>query len=129
MKSDRSGSVLVVDDDNDVLYTARLALRCLFETVNTLDRPGLIPEYLKASKYDVILLDMNYTRGTTSGKEGLEWLEKILRIDPEARVLTTTAYGEINLAVQAMKMGAIDFITKPWNREQLISSVRNVRGA
>jgi DNA-binding NtrC family response regulator len=126
MKSGRSGSVLVVDDDNDVLYTARLALRSLFETVNTLDRPGLIPEYLKASKYDVILLDMNYTRGTTSGKEGLEWLEKILHIDPEARVLTTTAYGEINLAVQAMKMGAIDFITKPWNREQLISSIRNL---
>jgi DNA-binding NtrC family response regulator len=126
MKSDRSGSVLVVDDDNDVLYTARLVLRGLFGKIDTIDRPGLIPDYLKACKYDMILLDMNYTRGSTSGKEGLEWLEKILRIDPAACVLTTTAYGEINLAVQAMKKGAVDFITKPWNREQLVASVSNV---
>jgi DNA-binding NtrC family response regulator len=126
MKSERSGSVLVVDDDNDVLYTARLVLRGLFDKVDTIDRPGLIPDYLKTCKYDVILLDMNYTRGTTSGKEGLQWLEKILSIDPDACVLTTTAYGEINLAVQAIKKGAVDFVTKPWNREQLISSVSNV---
>jgi DNA-binding NtrC family response regulator len=126
MKSDRSGNILVVDDDNDVLYTARLVLRGLFGKVDTLDRPGLIPEYLKADKYDVILLDMNFSRGNTSGKEGLEWLGKILEIDPDARVLTTTAYGEINLAVQAMKMGAVDFIIKPWNSGQLVTSVRNV---
>jgi two-component system response regulator HydG len=126
MKSDRSRNILVVDDDNDVLYTARLVLRGLFEKVDTLDRPSLIPEYLKACKYEVILLDMNFTRSNTSGKEGLEWLEKILRIDPEARILTTTAYGEINLAVQAMKKGALDFIIKPWNREQLITAVQNV---
>ncbi len=125
MKSDRSGSVLVIDDDNDVLYTARLVLRGLFEKVDTLDRPGLIPEYLKANRYEVILLDMNFSRGTTSGKDGIEWLEKILKFDPEACVLTTTAYGEINLAVQAMKMGAVDFIIKPWNKMQLVASVQN----
>ncbi len=126
MKSDRSGNILVVDDDNDVLYTAKLALRGLFGKVDTLDRPGLIPEYLKKCKYDVILLDMNFTRGSISGKEGLDWLGKILQIAPDASVLTTTAYGEINLAVQAMKMGAMDFITKPWNKDQLIASVSNV---
>ena len=69
---------------------------------------------------------MNFSRGDTSGKEGLAWLERILHIDPEARVLATTAYGEINLAVQAMKMGASDFIVKPWNKEHLIASVENV---
>ena len=116
----------MVDDDSDVLYTAKLVLRDFFGKVDTLDRPGLIPEYLKACKYDVILLDMNFTRGLTSGKEGLEWLGKILQIDPDICVLTTTAYGEINLAVQAMKKGAVDFIIKPWNREQLVTSVRNV---
>jgi two-component system, NtrC family, response regulator HydG len=126
MKSESPRSILIVDDDNDVLYTARLVLRGLFGQVDTLDRPSLIPEYLKACKYDVILLDMNYTRGSTTGKEGLEWLGKILRINPDAHVLTTTAYGEINLAVQAMKMGAVDFITKPWIKEQLVVSVRNV---
>jgi two-component system response regulator HydG len=126
IRSDRTDSILVIDDDNDVLYTARLVLRGLFGKIDTLDRPGLIPEYLKVFKYDVILLDMNFTRGSTSGKEGLEWLEKILRIDPDACVLTTTAYGEINLAVQAMKKGAVDFLIKPWNKEQLVSAVHNV---
>lgn len=126
MKSDRSGSVLVVDDDNDVLFTARLILRDLFRKVDTIARPSLIPEYLKKCTYDLILLDMNYTRGITNGREGLNWLDKILGIDPEARVLTTTAYGEIDLAVQAMKKGAVDFITKPWNREKLVASVSNV---
>jgi DNA-binding NtrC family response regulator len=117
---------LVVDDDKDVLFTSKLVLRDLFAKVDTISSPELIPEYLKSSKYEVILLDMNFTRGITTGKEGIVWLEKILRIDPESRVLMTTAYGEINLAVQAMKRGAADFIIKPWNRLQLIASVRNV---
>jgi DNA-binding NtrC family response regulator len=125
MKSDSSGRILVVDDDRDVLFTARLVMKGLFEKVDTLDRPGLIPEFLKASRYDVILLDMNFSRGDTSGKEGLLWLDRILHIDPEVRVLATTAYGEINLAVQAMKKGAADFIVKPWNKAQLVASVQN----
>jgi DNA-binding NtrC family response regulator len=126
MKSDRSGSILVVDDDKDVLFTAKLVLRDLFAKVDTIDRPELIPEYLKSSRYEVILLDMNFARGITTGREGIVWLDKILQIDPESKVLMTTAYGEINLAVQAMKKGAADFIIKPWNRLQLIASVRNV---
>jgi DNA-binding NtrC family response regulator len=126
MKSDRSGSILVVDDDKDVLYTARLALRELFGKIDTIERPGLIPEYLKTFRYDAIILDMNFTRGSITGKEGMEWLEKILHLDPEASVLTTTAYGEINLAVQAMKKGAVDFLIKPWNKEQLLSCLRNL---
>ena len=123
MKSVKPGNVLVVDDDRDVLYTAKLILRDSFGRVDTLDCPFHIPEFLKTRKYDVILLDMNFTRGNTSGKEGLEWLGKILKIDPDACVLTTTTYGEIDLAVQAIKRGAVDFITKPWNREQLISAI------
>jgi DNA-binding NtrC family response regulator len=126
MKSDSSGKILVVDDDRDVLFTAKLVMKGLFEKVDTLERPGLIPEFLKSCKYDVVILDMNFSRGDTSGKEGIAWLERILHIDPEAHVLATTAYGEINLAVQAMKMGASDFIVKPWNKDQLISSVQNV---
>jgi DNA-binding NtrC family response regulator len=124
MRSERSGKILVVDDDNDVLYTARLILRELFEKVDTINRPGLIPEYMKSCRYDVILLDMNYSRGSTSGKDGLEWLGRILKIDPQATVVTTTAYGEISLAVQAMKTGAADFLTKPWSREQLADVAR-----
>jgi DNA-binding NtrC family response regulator len=116
---------LVIDDDNDVLYTAKLVLRGLFEKVDTLEDPDLIPKFLKPGKYEAILLDMNFTRGNTSGKEGLKWLDQILQIDPNACILTTTAYGEINLAVMAMKRGAVDFIIKPWNKAQLIDSVQN----
>jgi len=126
MKSAGSANILIVDDDNDVLYTARLVLRDLFGKVDTLNRSSLIPEYFKSCKYDVVVLDMNFTRGITSGKEGLEWLGKILRIDPDVCVITTTAYGEISLAVQAMKEGASDFLIKPWNREQLICAVQRV---
>ena len=126
MKTDKFCSILVVDDDADVLYTAKLVLKGLFGKVDTLSRPAFIPECLRDSKYDVILLDMNFARGITSGKEGLDWLVKILEIDPEARIITTTAYGEIDLAVQAMKLGAVDFIIKPWNKDQLIAAVRTV---
>jgi DNA-binding NtrC family response regulator len=69
---------------------------------------------------------MNFSRGDTSGKEGLDWLGKIQQVDPDIKVITTTAYGEIDLAVQAMKSGASDFIIKPWNKDQLIASIRNV---
>jgi DNA-binding NtrC family response regulator len=126
MRSAGSGNILIVDDDNDVLYTARLVLRDLFGKVDLLNRSALIPETVKSTKYDVVVLDMNFTRGNTSGKEGLEWLGKILSIDPEVSVITTTAYGEISLAVQAMKEGASDFLIKPWNKEQLICAVQRV---
>lgn len=125
MKPAQSFSILVIDDDTDVLYTARLVLKEIFGKVEILSRPSLIPAFLRECSYDLILLDMNFARGITSGQEGLEWLEKILKINPEARVITTTAYGEIDLAVQAMKLGAVDFITKPWKKDQLIASVKN----
>jgi len=126
MKAERTERILVVDDDKDVLYTAGLAFRRLFENVDLIDSPSLLPHYLSRNKYSVILLDMNYTRGVTSGREGLQWLEKILQFDPSVRVLATTAYGEINLAVHSMKLGASDFITKPWNNIDLINSVLNI---
>lgn len=126
MNSDKPSKILVIDDDHDVLYTARLVLRGLFEKIDTLDSPRLIPDYLKKSTYDAILLDMNFTRGSTSGSEGLEWLQRILKSDPGAKVVMTTAYGEISLAVKAMKLGAIDFIIKPWNKERIVFSLNNV---
>jgi two-component system, NtrC family, response regulator HydG len=125
VKSNRPRNILIVDDDRDVLYTAYLALKRLFAITDTIDDPELIPEYLKKIKYDIILLDMNYKRGETSGEEGLKWLKKILQADQDIKVLITTAYGEIDLAVQAIKMGAVDFIIKPWDQERLLSSIHN----
>jgi two-component system, NtrC family, response regulator HydG len=125
MRSERSPSILIVDDDRDVSYTAGLVVRNLFQKVDVIDRPGLLPQFLSACKYDVILLDMNFSPGSTSGKEGLDWIGRIHEIDPSIRILSTTAYGEIDLAVQAMKNGATDFIIKPWSKAQLIASVQN----
>jgi two-component system, NtrC family, response regulator HydG len=125
MIPEKSGKVLVIDDDKDVLFTAKLIMKGLFERVDTLERPGSIPEYLTSCKYDVIVLDMNFSRGSTSGKEGLEWIGRIFQIDPGVSIITTTAYGEISLAVQAMKFGAVDFLVKPWKKDQLIASIRN----
>jgi two-component system, NtrC family, response regulator HydG len=126
MKSGNTGKILVVDDDRDVLFTARMIMKDHFEKVDIIDRPGLIPEYLKGCRYDAIVLDMNFSRGNNSGMEGLEWLRRILQIVPEASVMTTTAYGDINLAVQAMKLGAVDFMVKPWQKDKLIDSVKNL---
>jgi len=125
VKSNRLRNILIVDDDKDVLYTASLALKRVFAITDTTDNPDLIPGFLKKTKYDIILLDMNYSRGATSGEEGLTWLKKIRQIDRSIKILITTAYGEIDLAVQAIKLGAVDFIVKPWDQERLLSSVNN----
>ena len=116
---------MIIDDDIDVLKTAHMVLKRHFQEVITLYQPEDILHHLEEGKIDVVLLDMNFSPGATSGKEGLEWLKKIRRIAPSVYVLMNTAYGEINLAVEAMKLGAIDFLVKPWTNEKLLASVKN----
>lgn len=106
--------ILVVDDDEDVLITAEVVLKQKFKTVDCISSPELIKEQLSKTEYDVVLLDMNYQAGDASGKEGLKWLSWIRDNSPRSQVLMITAYGELNLAVEAMKRGAVDFVTKPW---------------
>jgi len=118
--------ILIVDDDADVLYTAKAVLRRHFEQVDTLDNPRKIVKYLDKNTPDVILLDMNFKIGATTGQEGLFWLREILNIQPEAHVVMNTAYGEISLAVESMKIGAIDFLVKPWEKEKLMSTITSV---
>lgn len=118
--------ILIVDDDQDVLYTARLALRSHVDEIKTVSEPRLIPKLLEENTFDVILLDMNFGPGLTSGKEGIAWLKKILKLDPQAHVVMNTAYGDIALAVDAMKEGAIDFLVKPWSKEKLIATIQAV---
>jgi two-component system, NtrC family, response regulator HydG len=115
--------ILVVDDDVDILTTARVVLRQKFESVETESNPQKLNFLLNHNHYDVILLDMNYSAGKTSGKEGIQWLEKILEVNPSQQVIAITAYGDINLAVDAMKHGAADFIVKPWENEKLEATV------
>lgn len=118
------GKILIIDDDEIILLTAKMFLEQHFSEVATLSIPGNIPKELNKRAYNVVLLDMNFSQGETSGKEGLKWLKEIVTIAPETSVLLMTAYGEVNLAVEAMKEGAVDFIVKPWQNERLLATVQ-----
>jgi two-component system response regulator HydG len=119
----KPGKILVVDDDEDILGAARLLLKQHMALVHTEKNPGQIPVLLKSETYDVILLDMNFAKGATSGQEGFEWLGRILDIDPSAVVILITAYGDVGMAVRAIKAGATDFILKPWQNEKLLATL------
>ena len=115
--------ILIIDDDRDVLESARMFLKQQFSTVRMEGDPERIPHLLSEQEYDVILLDMNFKRGVNDGEEGFYWLEKILSIDPQAVVILITAYGEVDTAVKAMKNGATDFILKPWKNQKLLGTI------
>ena len=115
--------ILIVDDDTDILLAAKMFLRQHFQYIHTEKNPGNIPDLLKAENYDVILLDMNFSRDATSGKEGFYWLNKILEIDPAAIVIFITGYGDVELAVQGIKEGATNFILKPWDNNKLLATL------
>jgi DNA-binding NtrC family response regulator len=116
-------SILIVDDDEDVLAAARLFLKKHTRSIHTEKDPEKISKLLSNETFDVILLDMNFTRDVTSGQEGLHWLSRILEIDPAAVVIMITAFGDVNLAVTAVKQGATDFVLKPWQNEKLLATV------
>lgn len=117
------GTILIVDDDEDILTAAKLLLKQIPYNVYTLAHPEEIPALLKNESIDIILLDMNYTRDVTSGNEGFQWLKKILEIDPLTVVILTTAYGDIDTAIRAIKFGAVDFVLKPWQNEKLLATI------
>ena len=117
------GRLLIVDDDEDILVAARLLLRREFGEIMTLPQPSDIPDMLEQHDFDAVLLDMNFGPGESSGEQGLQWLERILDIDPQMVVVMITAHGSLNTAVEAMKRGATDFIAKPWQNEKVIATV------
>lgn len=119
------GKVLVVDDDEDVLQAARLLLKKRSTLVHTEKDPEQIPVLLKNHDYDVILLDMNFKQDVSSGREGFYWLDRILDIDPSAVVVLITAFGDVAMAVKAIKEGATDFVLKPWSNDRLIATLHS----
>ncbi len=121
--SQQLGNILVLDDDKDVLLAAQLYLKQHAATVHTEQDPHRIPTLMKESEYDIILLDMNFTRDVSTGQEGFYWLDKILAIDPQAVVVLITAYGDVEMAVRAIKAGATDFVLKPWQNEKLLGTL------
>jgi DNA-binding NtrC family response regulator len=117
------GKILMIDDDEDVLLAAKMLLKKNNHHVIIEKNPKKIPFLLNNDTYDVILLDMNFSKDITSGKEGFYWLQQIREKDPNAVVILITAFGDVEMAVKALKEGATDFILKPWQNEKLIATV------
>lgn len=115
--------ILIVDDDEDILIAARLLLKKHFDQVVTCNLPEHIPVVMGDGAFDAILLDMNFSHGDNSGRDGFKWLKTILDKDPDAVVIMITAYGGVDVAVEAMKHGATDFIAKPWQNEKLVATL------
>jgi two-component system response regulator HydG len=121
--SQEGGKILMIDDDEDVLLAAKMLLKKQNHQVLIEKNPNKIPFLLHNDTYDVILLDMNFSKDITSGKEGFYWLEQILGHEPNAVVIMITAFGDVEMAVKALKMGATDFVLKPWQNEKLIATI------
>ena len=117
------GKILVIDDNEDILLAARLFLKNHAKLVHTEKTPDALPDLMRNENYDLILLDMNFSEDMTSGAEGFQWLERILQMDPSAVVILITAYGDVEMAVKAIKQGATDFILKPWQNEKLLATL------
>ena len=117
------GKILIIDDDEDVLLAAKMLLKKHAKEVLIEKNPKKIPFLLNNDSYDIILLDMNFSKDITSGKEGFYWLEQILDKDPKAVVILITAFGDVEMAVKALKAGATDFVLKPWQNEKLLATL------
>jgi len=119
----KEGNILVIDDDPDIQITAKMILKKNYQNIDTIDDPAELKKIDNWDFYNLVLLDMNFSPGATSGEEGLRWLEYILKQNPAMIVIMITAYGDVNLAVQSMRIGATDFIMKPWNNKKFKATV------
>ncbi len=117
------GKILIVDDDQDILTAGKLLLKRHFSQVMICNSPQNIPKLMSDNRFDAVMLDMNFSPGESSGAQGYNWLQKILEIDPQSVVVLITAHGGIDVAVEAMKLGATDFVAKPWQNEKLVATL------
>ncbi|MBN2682959.1 MAG: sigma-54-dependent Fis family transcriptional regulator [Bacteroidales bacterium] len=120
---EKTGKVLVLDDNEDILFSIKLLLKNYVEKTDLVSNPDYIGKFVSPGAYDAVLLDMNFRKDAISGQEGFDLLEKILSLDPDLSVIFITAYGDTEKAVKAIKNGAADFVTKPWQNEKLIATV------
>ena len=115
--------ILIIEDNEDVKRALQLLLEDLPSDITCISKPEQLKKLLEEQTFDLILLDMNFSAGINSGNEGLFWLREILNEDPEMVVILMTAYGTVDLAVKAIREGAIDFVMKPWDNEKLMSTI------
>ena len=119
----QAAKILIIDDEEDILLSLQLFLSQHFDDVRTESNPYQLPRLLRNDEFDLVILDMNFRRGDTSGKDGMMWLEKVLELSPGTNVIMMTAYADVKTAVEAVKTGALDFIEKPWRNEKLLTTV------
>jgi len=120
----KQGKLLIVDDNKNILEALRLFLQFEFELVNTVNTTSNLVQELEKNAYDIVLLDMNFKSGQHTGNEGLFWLREIKRRFPDIEVVLITAFGDVNLAVSALKEGATDFVLKPWDNDKLTATLK-----
>ena len=123
------GTILVIDDNDAILTALKYCLSGTVERVMTLTSPDTVISLLGQEQVDIILLDMNFTLGVNSGQDGLLWLQAIRKHHPEIPVVLITAYADVQLAVRGLKRGAADFITKPWDNDELVRKLKDVLDA
>jgi len=121
----KAGKILLVDDDEFVRLSLKVLLEDYYQCIDGIDNPEKIVNKISSSAYDVVLLDMNFTPGDISGKEGLKWLEWLSINAPDSSVIIITAYADIELAVKAVQIGATDFVVKPWQNEKLLATINS----
>lgn len=128
----KQGTILVVDDNKEILTAVQMLLGTCFEKVITISTPNKIKATLHDENIDVVLLDMNFSAGINTGNEGLFWLSEIKKEDASIQVVLFTAYADIDLAVRGIKEGAADFVVKPWDNAKLLETLKtayNIRTA
>ena len=115
--------ILIVDDQEEILFSAKMILKKHFETIFTTSNPKKIISLLTENEINVVLLDMNYRIGFEDGREGIHWLKEIKTLSPQTIVILMTAFGKIETAVEGIKMGAFDYVLKPWHNEKLLETI------
>ena len=120
------GTILIIDDNAAILTALKYCLSGTFEKVLTMTSPDSVISFLNQEEVNLILLDMNFTLGVNSGQDGLLWLQAIRKHHPEIPVVLITAYADVSLAVRGLKRGAADFITKPWDNDDLVRKLKDV---
>lgn len=123
----KQGSLLIVDDNRNILKAVKMLAENTFDTVSIISNPAAIPARIREELPDVVLLDMNFSSGINSGNEGLYWLGEIKKLRRQTEVVLFTAYADINLAVKGIKQGAADFIVKPWDNTRMLETLTATR--
>ncbi|MEM6806981.1 MAG: sigma-54 dependent transcriptional regulator [Bacteroidota bacterium] len=122
----KNSKLLIIDDDVDVLTAMSMLFKSQAKEVVTEKNPNKLTSLLKAQKFDLVILDMNFNRMINTGNEGIYWLNTIKSLDKEVDVVLITAYGDMDLAIKSLKEGASDFFVKPWENEKLVESIKEI---